>query len=455
MMQGISVALSGLYAAQKAMDTTGNNIANVNTPGYSRQRVDLQAIGSKMSSMHGDINATGLGVRIEQIARLRDQYLEMTALSENGKGGYTDRAAEIFNNIETTFGEPSDTGIQRQLVDFWKTWDAIASSPRDAAVRTGAVQTAQTLVSTLSATSKALQTQRDNTISELRGTLEEINSIAKNLAEINKTLLKVDASDGNSNNMMDTRDQLIAKLSTLADITVNEADNGSIGISLGGATLVRGDRAKSLELDDSGTPAVLRWNDGDNDASTGFEAYVASGKTGALMDAINVSYPKYRDLLDTTAKSVIDVVNAQHQLGKDLDGNPGGPFFTGTTAASMAIHPDIVADPRKIAAADLAAGNLDVSNADKISKLGLLVDGPDSKYRQLINGLGIESQRATRNKEIQTNITKAANDSAESVSGVNLDEEMTNLMRFQHSYSASAKYLSTLNQVMDSLLSIV
>lgn len=455
MKQGISVALTGLYAAQKAMDTTGNNISNVNTPGYSRQRVDLEAIGSKMSSLHSDVNATGLGVRIEQIARLRDQYLEANALGENSKGGYADRAAATFDMLETTFGEPSDTGIQKQLTDFWKTWDAIASSPRDNAVRTSAVQTAQTLVSSINSTSKALGTQRDNEISELRGTIDEINSIAKNLADINKTLLKVDVSDGNSNNMLDTRDQLIAKLSTLANISVSEADNGSISVSLGGATLVRADRAKTLELDGTTNPVVLRWQDGDGDPTTGFEAYVTGGKAGSLMDSVNVTIPKYQGLLDTTAKSVIDTVNAQHQLGKDLDGNPGSAFFTGTNAATMAVRQAVVDNPRLIAAADAAQGALDISNADKISKLGTLVDGPDAKYRALINGLGIESQRASRQQDIQASITKAANDSAESVSGVNLDEEMTNLMRFQHSYSASAKYLSTLNQVMDSLLSIV
>ena len=454
-IQGLSTALTGLYAAQKAIDTTGNNIANANTEGYTRQRVNNSPIGSNMVSYWSELMPVGTGVTIDNIQRIRDEYLEKNVLASQGKSAFADRSAQTYGSIEGVFNEPSDTAIQSQLAGFWKTWDALAKNPGDAAARRSIVETASTLTSGFQSASAALENQRQGSIEELKANAIEINSLASSIAELNKSVQSARATNGDINNLTDQRDLLVKKLSALADITTNTSETGVVTVSVGGSQLVKGTKAEKLEVDDSGNPVVLRFDDKDGDPTTGRLANLSGGDTGALLESVNSTIPRYQTMLDSAANAVMGAVNAAHTSGKDQYGNPGIAFFTGTTAANMNVNAAIAADPKLIAASSATGGPLDGSNADAIGKLATGTSSPEGRYRELVNVLGIEAQRATRQAEIQKTIATSDVSNATSVSGVNIDEEMTNLIQFQTAYAANAKYLNAINETLDSLLSIL
>jgi len=455
--QGLNTSLSALYSSRLALETTGNNIANVNTEGYSRQRVRQSEINNSFVSFHGNDSNVGVGVRVEDITRLRDQFLEARGLTEHSRTEEFQRAADTLATIELAFGEPGENGLQNQLSEFWSSWDKLASNPGDLATRSQVLELGQSVVSNFTQASSALTSLTANSMSVLKSDVDQINAMAQNIADLNLAI-QSDTNAGNSPNaLLDQRDRLIAGISKLAGVTVQPTKAGSVAVLVNGYALVRDDRAVRLQVDDSGSPVQLRW-DGDNDATTtneGNPALVTSGDIGGLMTTISGTVPKYRALLDGVAAKFISTVNAQHTAGQDKNGVAGLNFFTGTNAASIAVNPVVAADPQRIAAATLGAGSLDAENARKMADLANLVSGADSDYRQLINILGTESQRSTRQYETQNSITNSVDAARDSVSGVSLDEEMTNMVRFQHSYNAAAKYLTVLNDTMDSLMGMI
>jgi flagellar hook-associated protein 1 len=457
MFQGLSTALTALYAQQKALETTGNNIANANTEGYSRQRVDMDPLaGSRWASFHAQPSKVGQGVTISDISRLRDDFLDMRSIQEHSKHGSMARSATTLDSIERAFGEPGDTGLQAQMADFWATWDDVTTQPDSVAARTQVIEQAHTLTSAFSAAANSLDQLQESSLEKLKNNISSLNAMAQNVADLNDAIRSATNAGGSPNELLDQRDLLISKMSDLADISVQKTSAGSVAVSVGGTAIVRDDRVTTL-LVDSNTPPGLRW-DTDGDVATvgdSFAANVTGGDVGGLLNSMSTVIPKYQQLLDDVANSLMTAVNDQHQLGVDLNGNPGAAFFTGTGAKDMAVSAALSANPNLLAAAEAGGGALDGENARAIANFASAQNGADATYRQMINILGVESQRATRQLESQVNILNAADGAKESVAGVNMDEEMTNLIRHQKSYNAAAKYLSTMDQVLDSLINII
>lgn len=458
MFQGLSTALTALYAQRGALETTGNNIANVNTEGYTRQRVDMESIGgSTIPSFWNQSSKVGMGVTIKDVARLRDQFLETRGLQEHGTQGRLDRMTDTMQTIELSFGEPGENGIQRQLSEFWAAWDDVVNNPSEAAARSQVVEQAHTLTSVFQQSSRNLTQLADNSLDELKRNVTQLNGMAQNVADLNKAITRAINSGASANSLLDQRDLLVEKMSTLAGVTVQPTESGSIAVLVGGFAITRDDRVTNLEVDDSGTPVQLKWDADNNTATTtnGTKADVRGGDLSGLLEAITITVPKYRAQLDAVATSLITKVNTQHATGTDKNGNPGGPFFAGTSALTLEVDPALAADDSLIAAGAAGGGPLDIENARAMATFAESVLGPDADYRKLIDLLGVEAQRTFRQVDIQTSITNAVDVARQSTSGVNLDEEMANLVRFEKSYSAAAKYMSVMDQMLDTLLSMV
>ncbi len=458
MFQGLSTALTALYASRQALDTTGNNIANVNTEGYTRQRVELAPAGNgTIPSFWSSTLQAGTGVSVQTISRLRDQYLEVQSITEHGNQGKADKVASTLTSVEQAFGEPGDTGIQSQLADFWSTFDKLVIDPGGAAARSQVIETAATLTTGIRQSAGQLDTMRNQALDGLKGSVSKINALAANIADLNHAIQGAYSSGGNANSLLDQRDKLVQDMAKIANVTTLQGAFGSVTVSIGGTAIVRDDRVMGLQVDDSTTPIKLRW-DNDNDPLTtnvGMVASVTGGDIGGAMESINNIIPSYKTQLDTIAVALINQVNTQHAAGLDAYGNAGGAFFTGTSAATIDISTALAGDPKLLAAAAAGGGPLDSENARALANLASLNTGVDAQYRQMIDVLGVQSQRATRQSAIQTTITNNVDAARDSVSGVNLDEEMTNMVQFQASYNASAKYLSVINEVLDTLLGMV
>ena len=457
MFQGLSTSLTALYASRLALETTGNNIANANTEGYSRQRVEQSPITNSFVSFHGNSGNVGVGVRVEDIVRLRDQFLETRALAETSRSGELQQMTDTYATIEVSFGEPGENGLQSQLSAFWSSWDDLANNPGDLATRSQVVEQAETLVSSFQQAGSALTTLGTNSLALLKGDVNQINGMAQNITELNRAIRSATNAGESPNTLLDERDLLVNQLSSLIGITVQPTEANSVAILVNGVSLVRDERVTFLQVDDTASPVVLRW-DNDGDASTindGVQAFVSGGEVGALMTTLTGTVPQFQGLLDNVAAKLIANVNTLHTAGRDQNGAVGLAFFTGTDASTIAVNPAIVANKARVAAAAAGGGTLDAENARAIANLASSLTGADSDYRQLVDVLGTASQRAGRQYAIQTDITNAVNASREAVSGVSLDEEMTNMVRYQQAYNAAAKYLTVLNDTMDSLMGMI
>lgn len=458
MFQGLNTALTGLYAQRQALETTGNNISNANTEGYTRQRVDMQSISSSITPSFWSVaNKVGLGVTIKDVTRIRDAFLESRSLQEHSSQGKLLRSQDTMATIELSFGEPGDNGLQAQLSEFWSAWDDVANNPGKPATRSGVIEQAKTLVAGFQQAASDLEDLAASSLDKLKSDVKAINAMAQNIADLNSAIQSAVNVGSSPNALLDQRDLLVNKMSDLANITVQNTDSGSVAISIGGVPIVRDNRVTPMQVDDTGASVVLRW-DADGSAATvtdGTIATVTSGDMGGLMESILTTIPKYQAMLDSVANALITAVNTQHASGLDQNGNPGGAFFTGTSAATIAVAAPVLGDPSLIAAAGAGGGELDQENARAMAALADSSTGPDVEYREMINVLGVEAQRVNRQVDIQEGIVEAIDGARLSVSGVNLDEEMTNMIKFQRAYDASAKYLNALNEALASLLSII
>jgi flagellar hook-associated protein FlgK len=458
MFQGLSTALTALYANQKALDTTGNNIANVNTEGYSRQQVITSPTGgSPIPSFWSNGPRAGTGVNVDNIVRLRDAFLDNRSLTEHGSLGALTQLKTTYDAVELTFKEPSDTGILSQLDDYWQTWDDVASNPTDGSARIQVVEQANTLVTGIQQAASDLDELEETTLTGLKNDVKQVNSWAKSIGDLNVAIQAAYQSGTTPNNLLDQRDLLISKMSDFGAVTVKETQNGSVSVSIGGISIVRDKSIRELQVDDSGTPVVLRW-DQDNDPNTttdGTKAVLNGGKLAGYITSLTSIIPKYRTMVDDFATNLISAVNTQHAAGMDQYGNPGGVFFTGTSAKTIAVSAALEADPKLLAAASAGGGEADEKNAAAMAKLAESLTGPNKKYEQLINTLGVESQRTSNQYGIQAGIVQTVDNARDSVSSVSLDEEMTNMIKYQKAYTASAKYLNVMNDVMDQLINLV
>jgi flagellar hook-associated protein 1 len=464
----LQTALSGLIAHQRALQTAGHNAANVNTVGYSRQRVDLASAGAGVvPAVWSRTDGIGNGVKVTGTVRIRDEFLEARALREAGKGSQLGALRTVSSRIEMVFPEPSDVGLAHQMSELWGAFDDLANQPGASAPRIALLERARTVAAELNRGATELVNLHRSTVEQTDALVQEVNATAARVAELNGAIRNATAAELDPHDLADQRDLLIERLGELAGVTTRQGELGTVDVFVGGSSLIRGDRAESLRLVETGDLAPphdtlpikatqIQW------AKDGYPANVEGGEIAGLRDAANDMVPRYLAELDAVAVSLADRVNTQHQGGFDLDGNAGGLFFTDAavaTALTISLDPALAADPRRIAAAGsdggspaASLGTLDATNANALATIGEQTDGPDSVYGRLIGGLGVEAQAIQRRELIQGEVIIQVDDARESVKGVNLDEEMVNLVQAQHAYSASARLMTAVDEALETLI---
>jgi flagellar hook-associated protein 1 FlgK len=463
---GLNTATTALWAQQRGLDVTGQNIANVNTAGYSRQRAELQSVGGNVvPATYAVSNQVGQGVNADTVIRIRDAFLETRALTERANSAQRAAESEGLTQIESAFREPGDNGVQSMLADMWDGWSDVVNHPEDLAARSQLLQRADTLAAGLRTTSSSLEKQWTQTRGDLAVMVTDVNAAAGSVADMNVAIRKATLAGLPVNELADKRDALVSTLAEKVGATSVPAADGMVDVVIGGTSLVSGGSALGLQLTgtlDSRTAAL-----GNPQIVTkpgGSQVGVGGNAAGQLSMLTRV-LPDYRTQLDGVAAQLAATVNGAQagydaaHTGYDLDGNVGGPVF-GTDPAGAVITADTIAvvmtRPEEIAAAGLAPDasgpSLDNGNADGIYQLRLQTSGVDATYRTLITDLGVESAVAKRNLDIQGVISTQVDAAKDSVSGVNLDEEMTNMLQFQHAYSAAARMITAIDETLDVLI---
>lgn len=440
----LETALSGLEAQQSELQTTAQNVSNANTPGYSRQTANLtENVPLTIPPITGGIPT---GVVISGYQRSRDTFLDNYYRGETADVGNYQQQSTSLSQIETLFNEPGTDGLGSMISNYFSNWQAVANNPSDLASRQALVQSAQTLADGLQQTRSFLTNTIGDLTTQETSAVGEVNSLAGQIASLNSAIGSSVLNGQASNDLLDQRDELLDQISTYGDIqtTVNPT-NQEVTVTMAGVNIVDPTVA-------GGTNALAV-----TDVTAGLPA---SGQLRGLYDLINTTIPGYVGQLDTLAGSLINNTNTQQGLGTDLNGNPGSAnaFFNGTDASNIAVNPAVLADPTLVAAS-LSGATGDGSNALAQYDLQDTTTTGGSTYQgylqSVITGLGITSQGASSKLNVAQSLQTAIDNNRQQVSGVNIDEEMSNMIRYQNAYAASAKVMSTLDTMLNSLVGMV
>jgi flagellar hook-associated protein 1 len=456
-----------LNAQQMALQATGQNITNANTPGYSRQRVSLCAAAPNQVDGH----QVGAGVTVASVDRIVDKFLNEQLAVETGTLAFLEARKESLDRLEAAFADTEEYGLSGTLSAFWNAWQELSNDPGSDVTRTQLLSAGEDLSSTFNRISTDLDRIASDIDRGLLGTVDEINELARRIADLNVKIARSESGGASSNDYRDSRDSLVNEMATMMDISTFESENGMLAIMVGNGNMLVNREAhyRVSAVPDGAGFHDLAVEDGAGEERP-FSDSVTSGRIGALIALRDSDIADYADRLDQLAGSLIQAVNDVHGKGYGIrleaDGNyvTGIDFFSGTSAGDMALSREVGADNRLIAAAtEQGAVPGDNRNASAIAALQneSFTIGDQAAvrfsdfYASLLSGLGSESRQASSAVEHGKSVVSQLGAFRESVSGVSLDEEMVNLMVFRHSYEAAARMVRTMDELIQSILSMV
>ncbi|MDD2898443.1 MAG: flagellar hook-associated protein FlgK [Desulfuromonadaceae bacterium] len=466
---GLSAAMeigkNGLTIYRVAQEVTGENIANVNTPGYSRQRVILES--APPTNANGF--PLGTGVKISAVERYYDGLLQQQLVNAQTSQGFDTTKSTVLQQVEPYFNEVSNDGIGTAVANYFTAWQDLSLNPSGSSERQVVMTRAQILADNFHTVSTGLT----NTISIQNASLvpltDSINNTLTNIAQLNGQIKYTELVSGNANEIRDQRDQLVRDLSKQVGITFTENSDGTTDIKFadaGGTTaLVTGTSAGAFSLTTNDGTGLYNVN---LTPPGGAASIVtpASGQLGATIALRDTIIPNYLTQIDTLAKSVIDAVNTEHFAGFSPTGGTGQNFFTpsNTVAGSAAAFSlEAGLNITTIAASRSATLPGDNSKAVTIAKLAGTATVPSgaptatfsSFYSSFVSKVGLDVLSSKTTVAQDEAFTRQLSTLRESNSGVSLDEELTNLIKYQRSYQASAKLITTATEMMDTVIGML
>ncbi len=446
-----NIAQSALAAQEAAMQVTGQNIANAQTPGYSRETVALSA----STPQYTPNGAFGTGVTIETVTRNRNTLLDQQYRAQSApSAGYQERST-LLGQIQNVYGEPSTTGLANTMDNFFNSWSELASNPDDPSAKAVVQQSGAQLASTFNSYATQLSNLAQSTQTGISDSLTQVNSIASQIATMNSQIVAAGSAGASPNDLMDQRDNLLDQLSQMVAITVSTSKDGSDQVNVGGIELVNNSASKSLSLG-NGIPLSITTSTGDTISSPG-------GQIGAMLTVANVDLPNARNGLDTLASSIITDVNNAHAAGWSPPAGAGVDFFDASpanaTAQNMQLSATVAADPSTIATGSTA--NAAGDNSVALAIAGLQNFSPTAPgnsfsgaYSTLVTAVANAKNSSDSSSTVYQTLQQQADAQRQSVSGVNTDEELTQMISQQQAYVAAAKLIETIQAMSTALLSI-
>ena len=456
---GLNTALSGLEAAQAAIDTTGQNIANANTPGYSRQSVDLTEANpltiQSLSTVTGGGSQIGLGVDVTTISRIRDQFLDVQYRTQNTQTSGDNTASTLLGQVQAALNESGSSGLSNALSGLWSAFDTLGNDPTNQGALQAAVGAGQTVASGLNTLGNELTTLESQVTSQYQSLTDPssgpIASDAHQIAALNTQIANAQVNGLNPNTLLDQRDQLIDDLSQYSNVNVTTQSNGMVNVSFGNAAkAAAGGTADPAPLVD-GSTVNLSSSAGPPAGNLSDANLSGSGGTvGALLGLYDSStgqgqIASYLTSLNSVTNTLVTSVNGAI-AGADASGATAPPFFTttGTTAATIAVNPSVstATTPPYTQAEGQAVG-------------ALRGQGADQAYNAFVTQIGSDVQSTNSAQSTAQSLLGAISNQRQSVSGVSLDEEMTNLITYQQAYQASARVMNAIDETFNTLITTV
>ncbi|WP_413451451.1 flagellar hook-associated protein FlgK [Georgenia phoenicis] len=456
-------AFTALTAQRMALEVTGQNISNVNTLGYTRQRVGMEAIAGTRLTMFATDSAPASGVRVTSIDRLGDIFLENQLRTQTASGSRLEAVAGSWKLIETTLKEPGENGLASSLDTFFTSWEDVGNRPDDAAAKSVLLGNAASLASSIANGYRAVETQWNSTREQTNALADDINTTAIAVADLNGRIRDAQVAGDNPNTLIDQRGVLLNGLAALVGGEVRERPDGSVDVMLGGNALVRGDRSYAVAVHGSQTlatlaasgaepaggwdaqsgPARLVW------ADSGHPAGATGGRIAGLLEAAAPDGPivdmatTYNELATTLAAEV----NGLHSSEAAADGTTRDFFALagGTTPAAVGLSVALTHTDQIITG---KANQVDGSLAAKISELG----GARDHWASAVTEVGVNSRAATRRAQAAETTRMSAESQLLSQTAVDLDEESVNLVMYQRAYEAAARVMTTIDEMLDTLI---
>ena len=454
----LSIGAGALLSQQCAINVTGNNIANVNTPGYSRQRVNMQTT----PPLDTPAGLIGLGVQTTTVERVYDRFLGVQVNDESASLGRWEAQRGMLEQVEVAFDENGGYGLNQALSDFWNSWQDLSMNPSGAIERSEVAANSQALADTIRQKYADLEQSQADIDAAVRSGVEDINRLTAEISDLNQKIASTEAGGKvNANDYRDSRDLALKQLSEIIGINSFEDADGRVVVSVGsGRVLVESGNTYALTTaPNADGHADIVWADSTG-APVNISGEISSGKMAGWLQTRDTKIAGYMSSLDDLAQTLSTEVNTLHAGGYGLNGSHGDALFSRSGAADMAVNPDILNDPNRIAAASAAVTVPgDASNAAAIADLrtALTMSGGtfDDAANTLVSQVGHDVQEAKTFQSHQADMLAYLDNYRESVSGVNLDEEMVNLVKYQAAYNAAAKMITMGDDMLNSLMNMV
>ncbi|MGH9413810.1 MAG: flagellar hook-associated protein FlgK [Terriglobales bacterium] len=438
----MSIAEQSLEAQQGGLQVTANNIANINTSGYTRRVADL-AEQAPFSTNQGA--AGGGGVTLQQVQAIRDNVLEIRLNQETSNQNRLTSLQQQLGPVQSLFNAQTGAGLNTAIDNFFSSLQQLSTNPASGAQRQSVITAAQTMAQTFNQVASGITQQIAGANQYVGQDVSQVNDLTSQIAKLNGQIASLQGVSGNTAALVDQRTGLIRNLSQLMDFTVSDGGNGQATLTTnGGQELVSGTESIPLTVKSTGSVQDI-YSQGTDITST-----IAGGSLAGLIQARDTDLPALATQLNSLATTLAQGVNQKNALGYDLNGTAGGNLFTPPTAANAAANMSLATtDPAAIAASASSTNSGD--NANLLGMIGLQQqtnsDGltPDGAYAAMVSNIGSLVQGAdTQQQASQAVLTQLQNQRA-SVSGVSMDEESINLTQFQQAYQAAAKVVTVIN----------
>jgi flagellar hook-associated protein 1 FlgK len=485
---GLNIMTLGISAQQLSQNTTGHNIANASTKGYSRQTVNLVTTTPQQIYTANGMSMAGTGVTTASITRARDFLVDTQYWQKNATKNYWSTQSDVLGKVEEIFNDTENTGIQNAMELFQTALGNLASTPGETSTRTAAREAAGALVQTLQTSGNNLITQANDASARIDTQIKQVNSCSKQIAALNKQIVSQEATGATANDLRDQRDKLVDELSALTQVNVSEEKSGAYSVIIaGGISLVQGEYATELNVEhEKNTPYGY-----DTTKVTALNGTInvnfKNGSIASLTNLRDTTINGYLADLDVMAQSLMQDFNTLHKQGKTFDLTTPADNFFGVTGVD---YTDPAEDPTKKASptswlsqlkvnedfytkdgynliAASGASAVGTANGDNATVLkNWLVDDPStssaslgrnslsSYYSSIVSTIGVQSQQAENVTKNQTVILDSVETTRQAVSGVSTNEELSNMIKFQQAYASCAKMLATMDSMLESLINI-
>ncbi|SMC96165.1 flagellar hook-associated protein FlgK [Sporomusa malonica] len=482
-----NVAVSGMYVNQAGLASTSHNISNVNTTGFTRQRIT----GEEWNIPQMGKTSTGKGVGVAEIRQLRNQFLDQTYRRQNANVEYWQQKSASLAQMGQTLGDfvsddgSKKAGLQQSLQSFANGWDEIKKHPDSQSARSALRGYGVALIDTFTHIDQQLKQLQQDACNRLQDSVEQLNDMAKNVAQLNTAILQTELGGAEACDLRDQRNLLLDQMSGMADISVTEQANNLVTVSIGGVSLINGDQVHSLQAVGDGSaqrPLKVQWVEANEDVALsngsmlGLIQDADQGMVKAL-DPVNIpfdfkpgttnSISDLRQGLNDMLTTVVAKINALHKSGFGLDGSTGVDFFVAADPAkplsisNVKVNP-VLDDLNKIAAS-ASAGDLPggCTTAESIYKMlteekCFKYDGTsldlNSFYQAMVSWLGTTGEHANGAADTQDKLVQQIDSQRQSVASVSIDEETAAMIQYQRIYSANAKVLNTIDSLLGDLI---